>query len=177
MSSRRFLGVDLGARRIGIAVSDPTGLLASPLLQFAHPGSLAALADRLTELARAEDATGIVVGDPRHAGGEASRGSAAALALAGALRARGAIQVWLWNEWGSTAEAAARLSAARVARSRGQGPPASRHAAARRLRRERLDRAAAAVLLQDFLDAHRDRALPAAVALPSSDAGGAGPCA
>ena len=160
MSDRRFLGVDLGQKRIGIAISDPTGLLASPLLQLAHPGSLAALADRLCELARAEDATGIVIGDPRHSDGEASRGSEATRALAAALRARLAIPVWLWNEWGSTAEAEARLSASRVARSRGQGPPASRHAAARRLRRERLDRAAAAVILQDFLDACRDRALP-----------------
>ncbi len=163
---RRFLGIDLGARRIGVAVSDPTGFLASPLLQFAHPGSLALLADRLVELVRAEEAIGIVIGDPRHGGGEASRGSELALALARVLGERLAMPVWLWDEWGSTAEATARLASTRIAPARGQRGmvPAARHAAARRLRRERLDRAAAAVILQDFLDACRDRALPGPVA-------------
>ena len=177
MSDRRFLGVDLGERRVGVAVSDPTGLLASPLLQFAHPGTLAALVDRLVELVRDEEATGIVIGDPLHASGESSPGSERARALALALGARLPFPVWLWNEWGSTAEASARLAATRVARGGGRGSPAARHAAARRLRRDRLDRAAAAVILQDFLDACRDHALPPPVAPaagpPAGDEGGA----
>jgi len=177
MSGRRLLGIDLGERRVGVAVSDPTGLLASPLLQFTHPGSLAELVDRLAELAREEEASGIVIGDPRHASGDPSPGSERSAELARALGAQLALPVWLWNEWGSTAEATARLAATRVARGGGRGAPGARHAAARRLRRERLDRAAAAVILQDFLDACRDRALPPPVAPaarpPARDEGGA----
>lgn len=165
MSGRRFIGIDLGTRRVGVAVSDPTGMLAFPLVQIAHPGDLAGLVDRLAELVQNEEADGIVIGDPRHASGDPSPGSERALALAQALGRRLELPVWLWNEWGSTAEAAARLGAARPAtRARGLAASGAGYAATHRRRKEKLDRAAAAIILQDFLDASRDRALPPPVA-------------
>jgi putative Holliday junction resolvase len=175
MSGRRLLGIDYGERRVGVALSDPTGTLASPLTVIAHEGG-PELVDRLVALVQNEGAVGIVIGDPRRASGERSPGSERAETLAHTLAGRLQLPVWLWNEWGSTVLAAERLSAVRPAR-RGRGAEAAarRHRDARRMRQQKLDRAAAAIILQDFLDAHRDRELPAPLAIHGMDAKPEGP--
>jgi putative Holliday junction resolvase len=152
-----LIGVDYGERRVGIAVSDPTGTIASPRLKLERRGAgLAELVDRLALLVQNEEAVGVVIGDPRHMSGEASPGSAAAAALAAALAARAGVPVWLWDERLTSVVAAAALGEGNV---RG------------RAQRARVDAVAAALILQNFLDAHRERPLPPGV----PPAGGAGP--
>lgn len=157
--NRRLLGVDYGSRRAGVALSDPTGTLASPHSHIEHRG-LADLVAALADLARNEGAVGVVIGDPRHMTGAASAGSNAVAELAAALAARLGLPVWLWDERLSTVTAEAKLREA-------AGPSGRRSRRARepgRERRQRLDRVAAALILQGFLDAYRDRALPPGVA-------------
>lgn len=161
--NRRLMGVDYGSRRAGVAMSDPTGTLASPHSHIEHRG-LADLVERLADLARREGATGVVIGDPRHMTGAASAGSQAVAELAVALAARLGLPVWLWDERLSTVTAESKLREA--------GSPSGRRGRPQgRERRQRLDRVAAALILQGFLDAYRDRALPPGIA-PE----GSGPC-
>jgi putative Holliday junction resolvase len=140
----RLLALDLGERRIGVAVSDASGMIASPL-EVIRRRSKAEDYARIAELCLAQQAEILVVGHPLNAddsvGPKARRIERYVAGLSEALQASGAqISVRLWDEHGSTQRAQEALLAA------------GRRA---RVRRERIDSAAAAVILQDYLDAHR----------------------
>ncbi len=134
----RALGVDLGSRRIGLASSDPSGVLASPWRTLVRSGDAAA--DRAAIVAAATEigATVIVVGLPRSLSGADGPAARAARAEAAAIGAAAdPVPVVLHDERFTTHSAARDLRAAGV-RARDQ--------------RERIDAAAAAVLLQAWLD-------------------------
>lgn len=139
-----MLGVDLGEKRIGLACSDPSGVLASPLRTIVRSGDPDD--DRAAIVAAAEEvgATHIVVGLPRSLSGRegpAARGARAeAVALAERARAAGGILVELHDERLTTREAQRALRAGGK-RARDQ--------------RDHIDAAAAAVMLQSWLDARR----------------------
>jgi len=126
---RRLLAVDPGEVRIGIAVSDPSGLVARPLTVLGHT-SRAQDAQAIVGLARQEGAEMILVGLALDADGEVGPQARRAERLAETLRQTSSIPVATWDESGST-------QAAR--RGRGQDPM--------------LDARAAAVILQDYLNA------------------------
>jgi putative Holliday junction resolvase len=140
----RVLGVDLGLRRIGLALSDPTGLLATPWKVIPGSGDPEAdaieLAATVAALQREEQGSpqAIVLGHPRRLDGMPTHLTPHIEAVAAALRARLAIPVVLQDERLTSREAEQRL--------------AEREKDWRR-RKARLDAAAAAVLLQDYLDA------------------------
>jgi putative Holliday junction resolvase len=123
----------VGERRFGLAMADPTGVLASPVGTF--EGSEAALV-AMVELAQRHGIRRIVVGLPRLMSGV--RGSAARQATAFAVRAaaRTGLPVELWDE---------RLSTVAVAR---YAEPSRKP----RRPRQGTDALAAAVILQSFLD-------------------------
>jgi putative holliday junction resolvase len=137
----RALAVDLGTRRIGVALGDPTGLIAAPLETIPFTGARRAV-ERIAALCREHEVAVIVVGWPRNMDG--SRGPAATEAEAFAERLRAAVDVpvELWDERLSTAAAERTLLEAGVRRDE---------------RRRTRDRVAAAVILQGYLDAHRVR--------------------
>ena len=87
----RVLGVDFGARRIGLAISDRTGTLARPLETILVHGAADAvnrLASRIAAIAAEEDGPEtIVVGRPAHLDGRASEATAGAIAFVAALQA------------------------------------------------------------------------------------------
>jgi putative Holliday junction resolvase len=135
----RVLGVDLGERRIGLALSDPSGILASPLRTIEVTGD--ADRDRLAVVtaAREAEAQVIVVGLPRSLSGREGPAARRARAEASALaEVAGEIRVELHDERFTTREADHALAAAGK---RG------------RERRARVDAAAAAIILQSYLDA------------------------
>lgn len=134
----RILAVDPGEKRLGIAISDPTGTIASPLTVIRH-SSREADATAISDLAREHQATLIVVGQALDTDGQPSHQGKKAARLAGALRAQTQIPVELWDESGSTQVA----RSARIA----LGSP-------RKKRRGHLDELAATVILQSYLDAH-----------------------
>jgi putative holliday junction resolvase len=146
----RFLGIDYGQRRIGLALSDPTGLLARPWKTIVRRGNrdqvasvIAAEVDTL--IAEDDGLAGVVLGFPRALGGERTDQSTAVDALAAALRARIALPLHLQDERLSSREAES-LLARRLKHWRDRKPL--------------LDAASAAVILQDYLDG---RAAPYAV--------------
>ncbi len=143
----RLLGVDVGARRIGLAVSDVTATLATPLRTLPTSGSAAAaaaaVAREATALERDPDGlSGIVVGLPTALNGQAHAQTEAVAAFVAALRACTDLPVETQDERLTSREAEARL--------------AVREKDWRR-RKARLDAAAAAVFLQDYLDERKQR--------------------
>lgn len=152
----RTLGLDYGARRLGVAVSDATGVLATPLTTIPRPpgsevgdaDAVAAVLALIRELdAEGEPVAGIVVGWPRRLDGTATEQTRQVEQFAAQLQQQSARPVHLQDERLSSREAESRL--------------ALRERDWRR-RKARLDAAAAAVILQDFLDGRRPQ--PAAIA-------------
>lgn len=138
----RVLAVDPGEKRLGLAISDPTGVIASPLRVLAHVGR-ATDAASIARLAQEQDAVQIVVGWALDDDGQPTPQARHAERLAEALRAITALPVILWDESGST-------QAARSAR--------LAMGVSRRKRSGHLDEIAATVILQSYLEslAYRD---------------------
>ena len=139
----RALGIDYGRRRIGLALSDPTGMLARPWKTIAAartPVQVASvLAAEITALAADPDGlSAVALGYPRRLSGEANEQTAVVEALAAALRQLVTVPVVLQDERLSSREAEGLLA---------------RHEKDWRKRKPLLDAASAAVILQDYLDA------------------------
>ena len=132
----RVLGLDLGDARIGVAISDDGRRLAVPLgtVRTGPPDDVKAIADLVTE----HEVTLVVVGHPLLMSGEAGERANLAERFAEALRAILPVQVLLQDERLSTAEAERALRDA---------------GASSRDRRRTVDRSAATVILQAWLDA------------------------
>jgi len=138
----RIVGLDVGERRIGVAVSDVTRTLARPLGVLRPAGldvdAVRLSADEIGRLAREEDGVAsIVVGLPRRLDGTPNDMTRRVEQFARQLEARTALPVTLQDERLSSREAESRLAI----REKGW-----------RVRKQRLDAAAAAVILQDYLD-------------------------
>jgi putative Holliday junction resolvase len=137
----RILAVDPGEKRIGIAISDPSGTVASPLTVIQHvsrPIDAAGIAD----LARQHQVSVIVVGTSTGLEGEPTPQSRRSERLAEAIRQQCEIRLVMWDESFSTQTARqARLSMG-VKRAKRQG---------------HLDELAATVLLQSYLDGEGKR--------------------
>lgn len=134
----RLVGLDVGDRRIGVAVSDPTGSLASPLGVYHRRGPDADVRHVLG-LVQEYDATGVVVGLPKNMNGSEGPQAEKTREFAGALEEQG-LEVFLWDERLSTVEATRRMVE-------------QRHK--RRGIQERIDAEAAALILQTYLDHRR----------------------
>jgi putative Holliday junction resolvase len=142
MSSARVLGIDYGRRRIGLAVSDATGMLARPWKSVpAAEGAAriaAALAAEISALASEEDGLSTVaIGYPRRLSGEPTEQTAAVEAIVKELRSLVDLPIVLQDERLTSREAESLL-----ARSEKDW----------RKRKPLLDAASAAVILQDYLD-------------------------
>lgn len=145
--AQRFLGIDLGERRIGVAVGDPATRVASPLTTISRAKTVGADAAVISRLAAEQRASVLVVGLPLDMGGgegpQATRtrewAEAAAVATGLPLRYR--------DERLTSERAERRIGG--VARGRSGGPPST---AQRDAYRARVDREAAALILQDEFD-------------------------
>jgi putative holliday junction resolvase len=137
--SMRAAAVDLGKVRVGLAVADELGLMAHPRphLDGRDPRRVVG---ELARLAQAESIAVFLVGLPRQLNGKEGLAAGRARRFADALAKRTRARVELVDEWLSTVEAQARL--------REQGMNG-------REARQRVDSAAAAVLLQSWLDGQR----------------------
>ena len=140
----RIVGLDLGERRIGVAVSDATRTLARPLGVLMRPPSdsdaLRLVTDEIRRLTAEEDGVeGIVLGLPRRLDGTPNDMTPRVQAFAQQLHAASGLPVVLQDERLSSREAESRLAL----REKDW-----------RARKQKLDAAAAAVILQDYLDTH-----------------------
>jgi len=146
----RLLGVDLGERRIGIAVGDTDAGIATPLTTLRRGASPLADATLIGALAEENHADAIVVGLPLHANGDEGVQAVATRTWLDAVAPSLTIPVLLRDERLSSHVAEQRIGP--MKRGRSGGPPSR---AQRDAYRARVDREAAAVILQDELDARR----------------------
>jgi putative Holliday junction resolvase len=139
----RLLGLDVGDRRIGVAVSDPEQHLAVPLRTLVQDGRGGDL-DALERLVRDEEIVGIVVGLPLSLSGESGAQANSARAYAKRLQSRLGVDVYLYDERLSTQQAL-RMTAEdnRGGRRRGRSSGAD------------TDALAASIILQAFIDSRR----------------------
>jgi putative Holliday junction resolvase len=153
----RLLGIDFGGRRIGLAIAERDGLAARPLATVSRARSLdpaddaAALARFVAEHGVAE----LVVGLPLEANGEEGPMAEAAATWASAVGEALGLPVTLRDERLSSHLAESRIGP--MPRGRSGGPPSKTQ---RDRYRERVDREAAAIILQDELDARRSTRAP-----------------
>lgn len=136
----RVLGLDLGSKRIGVAVSDRSGTIASPLTVLARGKSQAEDHRRVAEILLEEEAEAIVVGLPLNMDGTEGRAATGARAECARLATVVKVPVLLHDERLTTVEADRAMMEFRM-----------RAEARRRL----VDKVAAAVMLQSWLDASR----------------------
>ena len=136
----RALGLDLGSKRIGVAVSDRSGTIASPLTVLQRSGSRRTDHERIAALVREEEAELVVVGMPRSLSGGEGPAARAATAEIAALASVVGVPVESYDERFTTVTANRALAESGV-----RGPA----------RRQVVDKVAAAVILQSWLDARR----------------------
>lgn len=137
----RVMALDVGERRVGVALSDPTGQLATPLVVVERRGNRAD-ARALLDLAGEHGAERIVIGLPRRADGTVGPQAERVLALGRAIEKRTSLPVAYLDERLTTVEAEQRLLAAGVSREE---------------RRQRIDMVAAAVILEEYLSSLENR--------------------
>ncbi len=144
VTATRVLGVDLGTRRIGLALSDPTRTVASPHSVIHRSGDVVRDHRTIVELAREVGAGTIVVGLPLSLSGRTGPAARAALAEAEALQAAAGagITVVVHDERLTTVTAERALGEARLRRD---------------ARRRVVDKVAAAVMLQSWLEGAESR--------------------
>lgn len=137
----RILGLDVGRRRIGVAISDPSRTLARPMTTLtldAGDDGVARAAETIARVASEEDGlTTIVVGMPHRLDGSPDAETPRVQAFIRALQARTNVPIVAEDERLSSREAESRLAL---------------NERDWRKRKPRLDAAAAAVILQDYLD-------------------------
>jgi putative pre-16S rRNA nuclease len=143
----RIIGLDLGARRIGVAVADDDGA-AVPLLTLRRSRDIAADAAALRRLAEEHDARELVVGLPLEASGVEGAQARLTHAWVEAVAPLVRLPITFRDERLSSHVAETRLGG--MKRGRSGGPPS---AVQRGAHRARVDREAAAIILQDELDA------------------------
>jgi putative Holliday junction resolvase len=132
----RYLGLDVGDRRIGLALSDETATLASGLPTFERVGPKKD-PNAILELARSREAGAIVVGLPRSLDGSLGPQAESVLTFAESLKRRTRLPVLTWDERFTTRLANQTLIEADVSRRR---------------RKDLVDQVSAVLILQSYLD-------------------------
>lgn len=155
----RLMALDVGEARIGVAVSDASGFLASPYTTLRVTRDEAETWAAIQELIRETEAEGLVIGLPVSLDGEIHAQGQRIMAFTERLKARIALPVTFWDERLSTVEAE------RLLAERGQSSRARRQGAGGKRRKQRnqqgIDALAAAVILQGYLDQHPQPRAPA----------------
>ena len=132
----RILGLDVGSRRIGVAISDPDGIMAMPLKVIGGTSRDDA-AEQIREMLREYDVGRIIVGMPRSLDGTMGKQAAEVEDFVSFLSQRTSVAIDTWDERLST------VTASRMAAEAGRGRGRSR---------KEVDDLAAVVILQGYLD-------------------------
>ena len=138
----RVLALDWGTKRFGVALSDPTRLIAQPLTTLTRRAGHRPPVAEIVELVRRHEVALVVVGLPLGPEGDEGEAAREARALGEAVARRAAVPVTWWDE---------RLSTAAALRSARQAGVKDRDS------RERIDQMAAVQILQHYLNAQTHR--------------------
>lgn len=137
MEPARILGLDVGSVRVGVALSDPLGMTAQPLEVIERRSTNPF--QRIAALVAEHEVRRIVVGNPLRLNGESGLAAQAVDKFVGELRRHVAVPMELWDERMSTAQAERVMVTAGARRDK---------------RKQAIDKVAAALILQSYLDAH-----------------------
>lgn len=138
----RYLGIDFGTKRIGVAVSDELGLTAQPLPTL-EPSTDEAAVRAIRELMNEYDVIEVVMGLPKNMNGTLGPAAERVLAFARQLEESVPVKVTMWDERLTSLAAERLLIEADLSRAK---------------RKRRVDQMAAALILQGFLDrCHRQQ--------------------
>src|SRR5712675_1898053 len=132
----RILAIDHGTKRIGIAISDELGMIAQPL-EFIPAEPFAELLNRLREIISAKQVELLLVGMPRNMDGSYGPAALKVEEFVAVVKAAVVVPIKLWDE---------RLTSAQTNRFLIEGN------VRREKRKEKVDKTAAAILLQSYLD-------------------------
>ncbi|MDR1607551.1 MAG: Holliday junction resolvase RuvX [Deltaproteobacteria bacterium] len=141
IQTARVLALDVGEKRVGVAVSDPLGLTAQPLMVLPRRPHGVFL-EKMAELRQTYQPAFVVVGLPRRTDGRLGPEAQKAMALAHELKSRLDLRVTTWEEWMTTAEAE------RLLKSDGLNS---------QKRREVIDKTAATLILEGYLHRYGPR--------------------
>jgi len=133
----RILGIDHGTVRIGLAISDELGMIANPL-EFVPAEPLSNVWTRLQEIIRDKQVELLLIGMPRNMDGSYGPAAEKVREFVAAMQAVIPVPVKLWDERLTSAQANRYLIQANVRRDQ---------------RKQKVDKTAAAILLQSYLDA------------------------
>lgn len=136
---KRILGLDIGDKRIGVAVSDEIGITAQPVGTIERSGTAAGF-EKIIEAAEQYEVECIVAGLPKRLDGSASPQTAKVESFLAELKSRTDIPVLTWDERLTTVSAEASLIESNVRR---------------KSRRKVIDSVAAQIMLQHYLDCNR----------------------
>lgn len=136
----RLLGIDFGMARIGVALSDPTRLIASPLTTLKNKGKMDLILQEVKELIQKHEVKGIVVGMPYHFDGAKGASAKEVEKFIKALEEGLSIEVFTWDE---------RLTTQQTERIMKEGNMR------RKKRAQVIDAACATLILQSYLDHKR----------------------
>jgi putative holliday junction resolvase len=142
-TATRIMALDIGDKRIGVALTDPLGYTVQPLMTIYSKTPRADIKS-IARLIRKHEVSEVVVGKPLHMTGELSPRAEKAEAFGAALHAEAGVPVHLWDERLTSWDAEQRLD---------QAGGAPRSAADRRARKQVLDQVAAVLILESFLQA------------------------
>jgi putative holliday junction resolvase len=132
----RILALDHGTRRVGVAVSDEMGMIAQPL-EYIPPEPFAGFLTRLKEILRDKEVSLILVGMPRNMDGSYGPAALKVREFVAALKEAVTVPIKTWDERLTTVQAQRFLIQGKVRREQ---------------RKEKVDKTAAAILLQSYLD-------------------------
>lgn len=132
----RWMALDVGTKRIGVAVSDPLGLTAQGIKVFQRTGSVKKDLQHLAEIFQTRQATGLVIGLPRHMDGRKGPEAEGIERFGRQLGRMCGVEPHFWDERLTTVEAERTLLAADLSRKK---------------RRLVIDQTAAVILLESFL--------------------------
>jgi putative Holliday junction resolvase len=133
----RILGIDHGTKRIGLAISDELGVIAQPL-EFVLAEPFEKFLARLKEIIREKEVELLLVGMPRNMDGSYGPAALKVEEFVAVLKETVGIPIKMWDERLTSAQANRFLIQANVRREK---------------RKEKVDKTAAAILLQSYLDA------------------------
>lgn len=134
----RFMGLDYGEKTIGVAISDPEGLIAQSYEVIKRDESSTICINRIREIARCCEINMVIVGMPRNMDGSIGEQGKKVLGFADKLKKALTLPIELWDERLSTVEAERILIKADLSRKKRKGI---------------VDKLAAAVILQNYLNA------------------------
>jgi putative Holliday junction resolvase len=132
----RILALDHGSKRVGVAVSDPMKVIAQPL-EYIPPEPFADFLARLKEILRDQEVELILIGMPRNMDGSYGPAALKVQEFVAALKSSVTVPIQTWDERLTSAQANRFLIQSNVRRDK---------------RKEKVDKTAAAILLQSYLD-------------------------